>query len=182
MSALLDQLDEGRIDGIIWAGLAHHVSLHEDSNPAMEWNLKTKRIRAPLLEHEVVKDIFAPAWASQFSILAHPSTALFVFQGGAESTNEATFHGVPLFIFPYYGDTRIVARRMKLAGVARVQERYEVSFESVREHIHDILLDVNGTIAYNVARMKTLARMGARRKSIAADLIGKTIGVFLFSG
>lgn len=177
LGALLDQIELGQIDGIIWAGLEKQIALYENKTDDVKWTIRTTKhvynLGAPLLKHDMLSDVYTPEWASQFSILAHPSTVLFVSHGGAESVNEATFNGVPLMVFPYYGDGRLVARRMELAGVARVHERSEISVDVVREHLNELLLDVNGTIAENVMRMKTLAQLGSRRKSRAADLVGK---------
>lgn len=177
LSAILDQMELGLVDGVIWSRFKKQVALYESQSENLEWTITTRNsvynLSAPLLEHDMFNDFLTPDWASQFSILAHPSTILFITQGGAESTNEATYHGVPLLMFPYYGDTKIIGRRMELAGVARVLQRDECSFESVRKDLNDLLLDVNGTFADNARRLQIQARIGAKRKSLAADLIGK---------
>ncbi|KAI8642504.1 hypothetical protein BD408DRAFT_387061 [Parasitella parasitica] len=175
LSSLLDQIERKQLDGVIWVGLKEQVSRFESKNPNTVWNLKTTassfEFPAPLFENSLPQDVFMPSWASQFSVLGHPSTALFVSHGGATSANEATFHGVPLLVHPYVGDQKLVGRALSVAGVARVHERDGCTFDLLKTQLDELLFDADGHVARNLTRMKILAQFGHRRKSYAADLI-----------
>ncbi|CEP08406.1 hypothetical protein [Parasitella parasitica] len=175
LSSLIDQVERKQLDGIIWVGLKEQVSRLESKNPNTVWNFKTTastyEFPAPLFENSLPQDVFMPSWASQFSVLGHPSTALFVSHGGATSANEATFHGVPLLVHPYVGDQRLVGRALSVAGVARVHERDGCTFDLLKTQLDELLFDADGYVARNLTRMKILAQFGHRRKSYAADLI-----------
>lgn len=171
-SALLDQVERQQLDGVMWVGLKRHISLADDEAP---WTIKTTQKNMTFTAAKFIdylsKHVFMPTWASQFAVLAHDATALFVSHGGAESANEATFNGVPILINPYYGDQRLVGRALTIAGVARVYDRSSSTFESVKKEMDTLLLDSNGKVARNVSRMKVLAKMGSKRKGYAADLV-----------
>lgn len=177
MSSLLDQVERKQLDGIIWAGLKEQVAKYESRNPSTVWKFMTTTstfdLPAPLFENYLSQDVFMPSWANQFSVLGHASTVLFVSHGGATSANEATFHGVPLLVHPFVGDQRLVGRALTLAGVARVHERDDCTFDLLKAQLDELLFDADGYVARNLTRMKILAQFGHRRKSYAADLVGK---------
>lgn len=184
LSALLDQIERKQLDGFIWVGLKKHVERVESQINGATWQLNTSSstntYKAPLLSNKDVlspSQVFIPNWSSQFAILAHPSTALFVSHGGAESANEATFNGVPILVNPYFGDQRIVGRALTIAGIARVYEREFATFDLVKSLMDDLLLDPHDTVKNNVSRMQILAQIGSKRKSFAADLVGKVIKI-----
>lgn len=171
-SAVLDQIQQKQLDGAIWVGLKRHVSLAGDGS---KWTLNTSTSHQEFSTEEFLnhleKYVLMPMWASQFAVLAHDSTVLFVSHGGAESANEATFNGVPILINPYYGDQRLVGRALTIAGVARVYDRSTSTFETVKREMDTLLLDSSQQVARNVTRMRVLARMGSKRKGYAADLV-----------
>ncbi|KAI7896537.1 uncharacterized protein EV154DRAFT_434512 [Mucor mucedo] len=171
-SALLDQVERHQLDGVIWVGLKRHIALNDDGS---SWSIKTSKrtmtFTTAMLIDYLSKHVFMPNWASQFAVLAHDATALFVSHGGAESANEATFNGVPILINPYYGDQLLVGRALTIAGVARVYDRSASTFESVKKEMDILLMDTNGQVARNVSRMMVLAKMGSKRKGYAADLV-----------
>ncbi|EPB85509.1 hypothetical protein HMPREF1544_07692 [Mucor circinelloides 1006PhL] len=175
MSSLLDQVERKQLDGIIWVGLKEQVAKYESQNPNTVWKFTTTAstfdLPAPLFDNNLSQDVFMPSWANQFSVLGHPSTALFVSHGGATSANEATFHGVPLLVHPYIGDQRLVGRALSVAGVARVHDRDGCTFDLLKSQLDELLFDADGYVARNLTRMKILAQFGHRRKSYAADLI-----------
>ncbi|KAF1798556.1 hypothetical protein FB192DRAFT_1475545 [Mucor lusitanicus] len=175
MSSLLDQVERKQLDGIIWAGLKEQVAKYESRNPSTVWKFMTTTstfdLPAPLFENYLSQDVFMPSWANQFSVLGHASTVLFVSHGGATSANEATFHGVPLLVHPFVGDQRLVGRALTLAGVARVHERDDCTFDLLKAQLDELLFDADGYVARNLTRMKILAQFGHRRKSYAADLV-----------
>jgi hypothetical protein len=177
LSALLDQMERNQLDGVIWVGLEQQVSAFEQENPSMTWTLNTssstRTFKAPLFSNALSKDIFMPSWAAQFAVLQHPSTVLFVSHGGASSANEATFSGVPILVLPYNGDQSLVGHALSLAGVARMYDSAESNFELIKSQMDQLLFDKDGSVARNLTRMQTLAQIGSKKKSFAADLIGK---------
>lgn len=187
LSSLLDQIERKQLNGIIWVGLKEQVAKFESRDPHAVWKFETTKstfeLPAPLFDNYLSQDVFMPSWASQFSVLGHPSTALFVSHGGATSANEATYHGVPLLIHPYVGDQRLIGRALSVAGVARAHERDGCTFNLLKTQLDELLFDADGLIARNLTRMKILAQFGHRRKSYAADLIGKfqVLSIFMRS-
>ncbi|RCI02253.1 hypothetical protein CU098_001686, partial [Rhizopus stolonifer] len=175
-SGLLDQMEHQRLDGILWVGLKKQIQTLEAEDPLLVWQFNTTQsghvIQPPLLSHALFqRHVFMPPWTSQFSVLQHSATVLFVSHGGAESANEATFNGVPILVHPYVGDQRLVGRALTLAGVARTHERADCTFELLRQHINELLVDEDGSVGRNLTRMKTLAQIGSKRKTFAADLV-----------
>jgi hypothetical protein len=179
LGALLDQIERNQLDGVIWVGFEQQVAVFEQENPFMVWTLNTSSsthtFKAPIFGSILSKDLFTPSWAAQFAILQHPSTVLFVSHGGASSANEATFHGVPILVLPYNGDQSLMGHALSVAGVARMYDHAESNFELIKSQIDELLFDMDGYVARNLTRMKTLAQIGSKRKAYAADLIGKVI-------
>ncbi|ORZ13270.1 hypothetical protein BCR42DRAFT_493329 [Absidia repens] len=95
VTALYYLLEQGYLDGILWASGKHHPIPHFPSSG------------------NTTKDILVTGWAPQFAILQHPSTGLFVTHGGAGSVHEGLFNKVPLFVYPFFGDQPLTARLVR---------------------------------------------------------------------
>ncbi|RFU33278.1 hypothetical protein B7463_g3072, partial [Scytalidium lignicola] len=114
-------------------------------------------------------------WAPQRAILAHTSTRLFITHCGAASTNEATFHGVPMLALPIYGDQIANSRRAAAAGVALTLDKNAFTAHELLEKMQFILRDVDDSFARNVLRMKRIVTITSKRKELAADLIEEVL-------
>ncbi|XP_019698291.2 UDP-glucuronosyltransferase 3A1 [Harpegnathos saltator] len=86
-------------------------------------------------------NIFTATWLPQQSILAHPNIKLFVYQGGFQSTQEATHHVVPLLGIPMLSDQYSNVNRMVSLGVAKSLDITNFSVKKLNTSIMDILTD-----------------------------------------
>lgn len=53
---------------------------------------------------EFPPNVMIGSWLPQNDILAHKNVKLFITHGGIYGLQEAIYHGVPVIMFPFYGD------------------------------------------------------------------------------
>lgn len=63
-------------------------------------NIRREKFPAAIEQHPRV--LLLP-FAPQRALLAHPAVSLFVSHGGAESSHEAMYDGVPMLILSFFG-------------------------------------------------------------------------------
>ncbi|CAG7682199.1 unnamed protein product [Allacma fusca] len=80
-------------------------------------------------------------WLPQNDILAHPNIRLFMTHGGALSTQEAIYNGVPMVVMPICADQDINARFAEEKGFAITLEIADLSEEILLTAINKILMD-----------------------------------------
>ncbi|CAG7730647.1 unnamed protein product [Allacma fusca] len=80
-------------------------------------------------------------WLPQNDILAHPNIRLFITHGGALSTQEAIYNGVPLVALPIFADQDNNARSAEEKGYAITLEITDLTEEILRTAIYKILND-----------------------------------------
>ena len=80
-------------------------------------------------------------WVPQQDVLGHPNTKLFITHGGLLSTQEATYHGVPLLGIPIFGDQDLNMQQAERAGYALTIEILELSEDGLEKVINKILSD-----------------------------------------
>ena len=72
-------------------------------------------------------------------IVGHENTKLFISHGGLLSTQEATFHGVPIVGIPIFADQDLNIRQAERAGYAKAVEILDMTEETLEEAINDVL-------------------------------------------
>ncbi|ALC45682.1 Ugt86Dh [Drosophila busckii] len=75
----------------------------------------------------------------QRELLAHPNVKLFITHGGVLSIIEAAYSAVPMLCLPLYYDQFANAERMRHAGVALVGDALQLTVESLRADVEQLL-------------------------------------------
>lgn len=168
-----DALIDGAIDGVIWSirGMARkQFSL----NARAPGHLGVRYSISSLLNNNNPHIRFVD-FAPQRAILEHAHTCVYVTHAGNSSTNEAMFHGVPTITIGVYFDQLQNSMRLRDAGVSILLNGHTVISHDINAAITKITTDHTGSFAQNLQRMKTIARIAARRKNHAVDLMEEVL-------
>ncbi|CAL9690562.1 unnamed protein product [Knipowitschia caucasica] len=87
------------------------------------------------------KNVMPLKWLPQNDLLAHPKARLFMTHGGIHGTYEGICNGVPMLMFPLFGDQQDNVHRMVAKGVAEQLLIYDLSTESLVTALKKILND-----------------------------------------
>ncbi|XP_020710188.2 UDP-glycosyltransferase UGT5-like [Athalia rosae] len=87
------------------------------------------------------ENVVTMKWIPQQGVLAHPNLKVFIYQGGLQSTEEATYHAVPLIGLPVYADQSMQVGKMVSLGVAKKLDIGNVRSEDLVEAIRAITSD-----------------------------------------
>lgn len=166
----------GCIDGVIW-------SIRETARKQFKREVV---IRGHGLEAFTTGDLldghlpnfWAPTFAPQRAVLDHPHTRLYLTHGGASSTNETVWHGVPAITLGVYFDQLQNSLRLASAGVSENLDRRSFTSLDFTGLVGKILRDKTGSFRSNCERLKRIARIASRRKYLAADLIEEVMADF----
>ncbi|CAO3664296.1 unnamed protein product [Rhizopus stolonifer] len=153
LTILFDNLESGNLDGIIWA------SRGKD-------NLLPKTI----VTHSKKKydiyqsdSIVISSWAPQVAILHHPSSILFITHGGFGSVSESLYQGVPVVIYPFFGDqhgTAIMAEESGFGRWLRKEDLLKNGNEMKGEDmVSEVLQDRQGEYKRTLQRFKALVQI-----------------------
>ncbi|MBU3182696.1 macrolide family glycosyltransferase [Clostridium psychrophilum] len=66
-------------------------------------------------------------------------TTVFITHGGMNSVNEAIYYGVPVITIPQFADQPAVARRLEKLGLGKVIDKNNVSVETLKKALNDVL-------------------------------------------
>lgn len=158
------------------------AAICKDLIDGVAWSLPTGLRRmlqgAPKAVHFCPQDIannrhasFFCSWFSQRAVLCHKSTVLFFTHCGGSSTNETLFHGVPVLAMGFYFDQLFNSARLVEAGVGISLDKNTFTALDIANAIYNILADKDGMFDLNTRRLQVIARIAARRKHFAADLV-----------
>ena len=114
-------------------------------------------------------------FAPQRAILAHPNTRCYLTHGGASSTNESAYHGVPTVTIGVYFDQLQNAIRLRDAGVSIPLDKHNFTSQELSCAITAIVQDEAGSFRQNCLRLKNVASVACRRKYLAADMIEEVL-------
>ncbi|XP_037908839.1 UDP-glucosyltransferase 2-like [Hermetia illucens] len=84
-------------------------------------------------------NLLVKTWLPQNDILAHPKMKAFVSHGGGLSTQEATWHGVPLVAVPFFLDQNTNAYNSIMAGVATYVDIRKITTKDLEEAVRAVL-------------------------------------------
>ncbi|KAG1168896.1 hypothetical protein G6F35_017378 [Rhizopus arrhizus] len=92
-----------------------------------------------LFDKKEGQDILFLEWAPQVAILHHPSTQLFLTHGGAGSVSESLYKGIPVVVFPVFGDQHAAAITAEENGYGRWMKKndQEQAIKVVQEVLRD---------------------------------------------
>ncbi|EIE90219.1 hypothetical protein RO3G_14930 [Rhizopus delemar RA 99-880] len=115
MTSMLENMETGDIDGILWSvrGMDHLFPKTLQTRSGQVYRIRD------LFDKKEGQDILFLEWAPQVAILHHPSTQLFLTHGGAGSVYEALYKGVPIVVFPFFGDQPAAAITAEENGYGR---------------------------------------------------------------
>lgn len=169
LKGLGEMMNNGFCDGVVWSmkdTARKQLDLTKgwtgDSLQGLSW--------ADLFDGKHRSWLFVE-FASQRAILEHSSTILFITHAGPSSANESLYHGVPMVALPIGGDQIQESMRLVCAGVALGLQKNNFQVQHVYDAARRILQDTDGEFHRNVVRLMRIARIAARRKHLAADMV-----------
>ncbi|XP_045120213.1 UDP-glycosyltransferase UGT5-like [Portunus trituberculatus] len=95
-------------------------------------------------------------WLPQQDILGHPQLRLFITHGGLFSTQEATYHGVPILGMPVSIDQHHNMRTVKHEGWGDFLYWEDLTYDKLQGHILQLLDDAS--VKEKVERRSTIIR------------------------
>lgn len=155
--SLVNSVEDGTVDGFIWATV-HASEFPEEIVTSKGTKLNLTDVQQNPSKYPHYKFV---KWAPQFAILSHPSTALFMTHGGANSLFESLYTGKKMLVHPYLADQPANGQVMADAGVALVNDRFKVTSKEITAKIRTLVEDKDGFFADNMSRMSPLAQLKA---------------------
>ncbi|RAL13459.1 glycosyltransferase [Aspergillus homomorphus CBS 101889] len=189
LAALFRLLEESVIDGVIWAV---GQSGRQDLDPSATFTfMPPSAASSNPLENEKPRDgeeislaellaghhpaFLFPYFAPQRAILDHPAVRLYFTHGGGSSANEGLYHGKSMLAMGIFSDQIANTARLVHGGVAEPLNKFSFTAEEVFEKACRVLEDVEGKYARESLRLQRIARVAARRKYFAADLVEEVL-------
>ncbi|KAJ2960967.1 hypothetical protein NQZ79_g3681 [Umbelopsis isabellina] len=155
LTALIESVERGTIDGFIWAIVKRSLlPVSVTTQRGMQVNV-TDIMENP----EKYPHYLFPRWAPQFAILSHPSTAIFITHGGANSIFEGYFTGKKMLAHPYFADQPGNAKLLVSSGAGLDYDRRSLNASDIVHKIETIVEDENGKFAMNAKRMSALVQI-----------------------
>ncbi|XP_050667870.1 UDP-glycosyltransferase UGT5-like [Leptidea sinapis] len=87
----------------------------------------------------IPENILPMEWIPQYKTLCHPNVKVFISHGGLLGTQEAVACATPMLIVPLFADQALNARAMRERGVARSIALADVTENSWRDVLHDLI-------------------------------------------
>lgn len=173
MSGVMAAMNRGLIDGVIWS--LREAARHKLDSDYVLYDEEGRPLRAAHILDGNHEKWMVMNWVPQRAVLDHVHTRIYLTHGGASSTNEVIFHGVPAITLGIYFDQLTHAIRLRLAGVSETLDRDTFTETELPLMIERIMVDADGSIRLNVRRMQRIGRIASRRKYLAADLIEEVL-------
>ncbi|XP_044010377.1 UDP-glucosyltransferase 2-like [Aphidius gifuensis] len=93
-------------------------------------------------------------WIPQQGVLAHPNIKLFVYQGGAQSTEEAISNGIPILGCPFFSDQWYNLNILMNRGAARALDINNIDKEKIKNAIIEMVS--NESYRDNIVKLREL--------------------------
>ncbi|CAG9827372.1 unnamed protein product [Diabrotica balteata] len=87
----------------------------------------------------IPKNVIIKKWLPQRDLLAHPNLKLFISHGGALSTSEAAYHGVPVVGIPFFADQHLNINIMESKGIAVRVDFVTMTTNTLLDKVNEIL-------------------------------------------
>jgi len=124
------------------------------------------------------KNVKLSKWLPQQDILGHRACALFISHGGQFSSMEAAYHGVPMLVFPVFGDQPSNGMRVAGEGWGDVLHWEDLTEDSLMAKMMELLADQK----YGAAARRRAALMRDQPLPPAALLLYWTEYVIRWGG
>jgi glucuronosyltransferase len=155
---------DGAKDGVIYISFGSFLRSSEMPKDKYEAMLNTfRKLKQRVLwkwESEEIPDlpanVMVQKWLPQSDVLAHKNIKLFITHGGLFGSQEAVFNGVPMVLFPFYGDQHLNGVRMQERGICLMQAMSEMTSESLLKAITTVT--GNHTYYHNVKKISEIFR------------------------
>jgi hypothetical protein len=171
MTALLEALEAGDIDGIVWAtrGIKDMFPAYVTTSSNTTYDIQS------FYDNEEEGNVLFLNWAPQMAILSHPSTSMFVTHGGAGSLYESFYAGVRVVVYPFFGDQPGAAITTEKNGAGLFLD-YKKSQKNANEIVRRVARDEDGKIQASVNRFKTLVQVRSRNGvTRGADIVEEVL-------
>ncbi|KAK5648765.1 hypothetical protein RI129_003657 [Pyrocoelia pectoralis] len=88
---------------------------------------------------DLPKNVIVRKWLPQNDILGSPKTKLLITHGGALSTQEAMYHGIPVIAIPFNTDQHSNAGKLASRNMAKILNYEDITTDSFYSAITEIL-------------------------------------------
>ncbi|GAA5806586.1 hypothetical protein HPULCUR_012126 [Helicostylum pulchrum] len=171
LTGLLESLESKLIDGIIWATRGEYDMFPSYITTQSNTTYDVQSFR------QGGKDILFLNWAPQMAILQHTSTRMFVTHGGAGSLYETSYAGVPVVVYPFFGDQDSAAVTSEKNGIGLFLNRQESQINA-NNIIGRVAKDADGQFQFNINRFKALVQIKSERGVVrGADVVEEVLFV-----
>lgn len=154
LTGLLEAYEAKELDGVIWATRG----LEDEFPNTLTTASNTTYDIQSFFQDNNNKDVNFINWAPQIAILNHPSTSMFITHGGAGSLYESLNAGVPVVVFPFFGDQPAAAKNAEKNGFGKRLE-YTEPQERATEIIRTVARDQGNHFRENVKRFQALVQL-----------------------
>uniref|UniRef100_A0A8C7XH39 UDP-glucuronosyltransferase n=1 Tax=Oryzias sinensis TaxID=183150 RepID=A0A8C7XH39_9TELE len=93
------------------------------------------------LPEDMPKNVKVMSWLPQNDLLAHPKIKVFITHGGTHGIYEGICNGVPMLMFPLFGDQGDNVHRLVARGVAEKLSMLDVTTETLLAALKKLIYD-----------------------------------------
>ncbi|KAI8878504.1 glycosyltransferase family 1 protein [Backusella circina FSU 941] len=161
LASLLENLESGDIDGIIWAVVNSQKYFPDYVTTSSNTTYSIRDLfdgKHPSIRFD--------KWIPQIALLLHPSTHIFVSHGGHGSIIESMYAGVRMVVVPSFADQFGNAMSIQRANLG----------VSMRLPIKRVASDEDGEIKKSLKRMQAIVQIRSRNgPKIGADVVEEVL-------